>query len=176
VGLDVSRRQGRCVELTKHLTIRLTAEWAEIERARLESERFLAENGVDHDMAQSLSMVICELLENSMKYGAHSAGSPNVVLDIDLEEESAIIEVSNPFDDTARPHLRRLDRRIQWIRGFADPFEAYVERLKQVSRRPMDDDESGLGLVRIAYEGKAILDFVVAEDGYLNVSAVSELQ
>ena len=162
--------------MSNHLTLKLPSSWAQIEAARLEAEKFLRENGVGGDVAQSLTMVVCELLENSLKYGISSPKAPDVVLEIDLENGSAIVEVSNAFDEDARPHLRRLDRRIQWIRGFADPFEAYVERLRQVARRPVDDDESGLGLVRIAYEGNAILDFVVAEEGFLNVSAVSELQ
>jgi hypothetical protein len=162
--------------VSNHLSLKLPSDWAQIERARQDSEAFLDEHGVGRDVSQALTMVVCELLENSMKYGATGPNSPQVVLEIDLENGSAIIEVSNAFDDGARPHLRRLDRRIQWIRGFQDPFEAYVERLKQVARRPVDDEESGLGLVRIAYEGNAILDFVVAEDGFLNVSAVTDLQ
>ena len=73
----------------------------------------------------------------------------------------------------AHYHLRKLDKTLQWIRGFQDPFQAYVERIKQISRKPFDDEISGLGLVRIAYEGNAILDFFLSEDNQLNVSAVS---
>ena len=162
--------------MSNHLSIELPSDWSQIEKARQDSEQFLDNHGVSQDVSQALTMVVCELLENSMKYGTTGPEAPHVVLEIDLEDGSAIVEVSNAFDDDARPHLRRLDRRIQWIRGFQDPFEAYVERLRQVARRPVDDDESGLGLVRIAYEGNAILDFVVAEDGFLNVSAVTDLQ
>ena len=141
----------------------------------MESQTFLDKNGVGPDSVQSLTMVICELLENGMKYGSCEPRATHVKLQIELTDEDATVEVINAFGDEAKPHLRRLDRRIQWIRGFQDPFEAYVERLREVARRPLEDDESGLGLVRIAYEGNAILDFVVAEDGYLNVSAVREL-
>ena len=38
----------------------------------------------------------------------------------------------------------------------------------------MRDENSGLGLVRIAYEGDAILDFFVSDEGILNVSAIIE--
>ena len=48
-----------------------------------------------------------------------------------------------------------------------------VEKLKEISKKPLEDEESGLGLARIAYEGKAILDFFVFED-ILNVSAVTK--
>jgi hypothetical protein len=39
----------------------------------------------------------------------------------------------------------------------------------------LEDEESGLGLARIAYEGKAILDFFVL-DNMLNVSAISKYE
>ena len=47
--------------------------------------------------------------------------------------------------------------------------------MKEVSRKPLADEESGLGLVRIAYEGGAILDFFVNEDGMVNISTISIL-
>ena len=90
-------------------------------------------------------------------------------------ENIITVEVMNPVDETAENHLKNLDRTIQWIRGYQDPFEAYVERVKDVSKKPLSNEESGLGLVRMAYEGKAILDFFVGEDNILNVSAVSDL-
>jgi len=36
--------------------------------------------------------------------------------------------------------------------------------------------ESGIGLVRIAYEGNGLLDFFVAENNMLNVSVVSNIE
>ena len=80
------------------------------------------------------------------------------------------------MDEAAHDHLKRLDRTIQWIRGYQDPFLAYTERIRAVSKRPLRDKESGLGLVRIAYEGKSILDFFLDDDNILNVSAVSILE
>ena len=84
------------------------------------------------------------------------------------------IEVNNPIDKIIENHIKRLDKTIQWIRGYQDSFEAYVENLKIVSRKPLEDEESGIGLTRIAYEGRAILDFFV-DDNILNVSAVSKV-
>jgi hypothetical protein len=73
-------------------------------------------------------------------------------------------------------HLRRLDRAVQWIRGFQNPFEAYVEKLKEVSSQSLESNESGLGLVRIAYEGQSILDFFLLDRNVLSVSAVHRSQ
>jgi hypothetical protein len=40
----------------------------------------------------------------------------------------------------------------------------------------MTSTESGLGLVRIAYEGRSILDFYIDEENMLSVSAVYPLE
>ena len=95
---------------------------------------------------------------------------------INIERSAVTIEVLNPVDENAVKHLSRLDKTIQWIRGYQDPFEAYIERIKEVSKKPLKDAESGIGLVRIAYEGKALLDFFVGENNILNVSVVSNIE
>jgi hypothetical protein len=48
--------------------------------------------------------------------------------------------------------------------------------MKAISREPLDNVKSGLGLVRITYEGQAILDFYLDENDTLSVSAVSNLE
>ena len=50
--------------------------------------------------------------------------------------------------------------------------KTYVEKLKEISNKTLAEGESGLGLVRIAYEGQSILDFYVNENNLLAVSAV----
>lgn len=149
--------------------------WDEIERARNESAEFFRSHGLPDEAVYGLTMVISELIENSIKYGIFRSPESKVTLDVHLGDTMITVEVINPVDETAQDHLRRLDKTIQWIRGHQDPFEAYVERLKEVSKKPLYDTESGLGLVRIAYEGQAILDFFVSEDNNLSVSAVSDL-
>jgi hypothetical protein len=64
---------------------------------------------------------------------------------------------------------------VQWIRGHQNPFEAYMTRLQEVSGQALDHPESGLGLVRIAYEGQALRDFFVDDQNILAVSAVHPL-
>lgn len=48
-------------------------------------------------------------------------------------------------------------------------------KVKEVSQKHLREENSGLGLARIAYEGKAILDFFVNEDGILSLSALTSL-
>jgi hypothetical protein len=159
--------------MKKSMRLRVSPTWDEIEKVRNKSSTFLKSQGYSKDSVQSLTMVISELMENGIKYGRYSASGDKLLLNISIGEEIATVEVANPVDDRSYRDLKKLDKTIQWIRGYQDSFEAYVERLKEVSRKPLNDEESGLGLVRIAYEGKAILDFFVGEDDVVSVSAVT---
>jgi len=151
-------------------------DWDEIEKIRNESTDFLQSQGISDDTVHSLSMIISELIENGIKYGNFDNGDYKVGVTLQLENDNVTIEVNNPVGRHAVEHLSRLDKTIQWIRGYQDPFEAYINRIKEVSKKPLHDEESGIGLVRIAYEGKALLDFFVGENHILNVSVVSNLE
>lgn len=154
----------------------LKPDWDEIERIRNESAGFLQAHNLNDDTIHSLSMIISELIENGIKYGQYKMVENRVMVRIGIERNAVTIEVVNPVGENAVKHLSKLDKTIQWIRGYQDPFEPYIERLKEVSKKPLTDTESGLGLVRIAYEGKAQLDFFVSENHILNVSAVSTIE
>jgi len=153
----------------------MTPEWGEIEKVRNKSSDFLAKQGLPNDSVHAFTMVISELVENSVKYGKFVSAYNEVIITISVTEDTIIAEVINPVDETVFKHLRKLDRTLQWIRGYQDPFQAYIERVRQISRRPFDDESNGLGLVRIAYEGSALLDFFLSEGNQLNVSAVTHV-
>jgi hypothetical protein len=159
--------------MKKSMKLVVEAKWDEIEKARNKSSRFLASQGLPNDSVQAFTMVVSELIENSMKYGTFEPSRNKVIVDIRIDERVVTAEVINPIDKSVYQHLKQLDRTIQWIRGYQNPFEAYVERLREVSKKPLSDQESGLGLTRIAYEGKAIVDFFLSDENLLNVSAVS---
>lgn len=150
----------------------LAPDWDEIERLRRSAHIFMEEAGVKTATAQAVEMVLSELMENAVKYGAFSKQHNQITFDVELMGDVIVIEVTNPVTDKNLAHLKVLDRTIQWIRGFQDPFEAYVERVQEVAQKPMDDKTSGLGVVRVAYEGGAVLDFFLDEDSILKVSAV----
>jgi hypothetical protein len=161
-------RQRRAEPLT--LEIRIDPEWDAIKAAWDPCRTALSRAGYDDDVSYQLAMVAQELLENAVKYGAFEQGE-RVVLDIRTEPEDVTLEVRSRLgvDDE---NLRRFDQMVQWIRGFQDPFEAYVERMKAVSAQPYSNGESGLGLTRIAYEGRCVIDFYVDDESTLAVSAV----
>lgn len=151
----------------------LEPDWEVIERIRQKSASFLVSHKLKDESVEALTMIISELIENSFKYGSFSFDRNRVFINIIVDKNIVTIEVVNPVDERTQWHLRKMDKTIQWIRGYQDSFQAYVERLKQVAIKPLNDEESGLGLIRIAYEGKAIVDFYVDEENLLNVSAVS---
>jgi len=162
--------------MKKSIEFNVKPEWDEIEKIRNESADFLQTHELTDDTIHSLSMIISELIENGIKYGNFKMIENRVVVIINIERNAVTIEVLNPVDENADEHLSKLDKTIQWIRGYQDPFEAYIERIKEVSKKPIKDAESGIGLVRIAYEGKALLDFFVGENNILNVSVVSNIE
>ena len=151
----------------------LKPQWKEVENARNICSKFLAEHNYPLDTIDSIVMVVSELVENAVKYGDFIASNNKIEFML-ITGNKIIVEVKCPIIKSKNQHFKRLDRTIQWIRGHQNPFEAYIEKLKVVSTRSGRDQESGLGLFRIAYEGMAILDFYVSDDGIISVSAVYE--
>ncbi len=152
------------------LQLRIPPEWDAVKSTWDASHAMLRESGLDSDASYALAMVAQELLENAVKYGRFDKGDA-VGVEIRVSDEYVTVEVASRVgvDDA---HLRMFDQTVQWIRGFQDPFEAYVERMKLVSSQPYAQGQSGLGLTRIAYEGRCVIDFYVDDESALAVSAV----
>jgi len=161
------------IGMDNSLRFSIEPDWHEIDKSRNACMRFLETHGFSDDLVHSLTMILSELVENSIKYGTFKASNSEILIYLDIGRNLITIEVNNPVDARSTIHLKRLDKTIQWIRGFQDSFEAYIEKLKEIAKKPLEDEESGLGLARIAYEGKAILDFCVVDD-VLNVSAIAK--
>lgn len=155
------------------LQLEVNPEWQRIEETRIQCEDFLKSLNYPADVRESMCMITSEFLENAIKYGAFRGENPTIPLIIQAGNDGILMEVRSPLDaNRTQADMRRLDYMVQWIRSFQSPFQAYLERLKLVSAQPMDDEESGLGLVRIAYEGEAILDFFVDDNDTLSISAL----
>jgi len=154
------------------LAMDVRPEWDEIEDVRSRCRDFLENLHYDVDVLDAISMVSSELVENAVKYGTFPQTPGIIEYRLKVNKTDITIEVKHPVDDTAGKHLNRLDEIVQWIRGYQNPFEVYVKKLKEVSTKSFADDESCLGLVRIAYEGQSILDFYLDRDNTLSVSAI----
>jgi hypothetical protein len=162
------------MQVTLQLAVRPV--WEEIDSLGTRCLDFLQREGVDPDAGNALAMVVCELAENATKYGHFNGDSEIVKVSLAVERSFVTVTVSNPVADSETDSLEILDNTIQWIRGFHDPFQAYLERLRDVSTQSLFSNESKLGLVRIAYEGQSTLDFYVGADRRLVVSATYPFQ
>lgn len=152
--------------------IQIEPDWQQIPGVRRKSVEFLKKADLPRDTVDAVAMIVCELTENAIKYGRYSDGAGDIHVRIQLKQNDITAEVSHPVNGTDEDNLTRLDRTIQWIRGYQDPFEAYLQRLKELSIQGLENTESRLGLVRIAYEGQGVLDFYVNEQNVLAVSAI----
>jgi hypothetical protein len=159
--------------LPSRLELYVDSDWSEMESVFMAVQEFLGTLGLAQDFVGAFTMIACELVENSIKYGSFKTTKSHVDITLSLDPRSISFAVRNPIGDVTAPYLQELDRVIQWVRGFQDPFEAYIARMKAISNEPLEASSSGLGIVRMAYEGRASLDFYLEEDAVLNVSAVS---
>jgi len=158
--------------MTKSLKFKINPSWDELDYVRGELEIFLGTNEMNGDQIHALIMTCSELTENAIKYGHHNNDADKIEIFVDIYDKEVIVEVKNKIYNVDNEELKALDENIQWIRGFQNKYEAYIEKLKYISAKNI---KSGLGLVRIAYEGQCILDFFVNEDDVLAISAVYKL-
>jgi len=161
--------------MDKEILLSIKPEWENIETVRVKTESFLKSNKQHEDVIDAIIMNISELLENAIKYGNYSNDIKDITASVVISARDITVEVKSPVNDEEDAHFRRLDRIVQWVRGYQNPFEAYIEKIKEIARQPMDDSQSGLGIVRIAYEGQSIIDFFVNDSNIISVSAVYHL-
>lgn len=169
---DLDRR-ARGLEVSPEMTISVESDWNEIHRVGAELESFFEHLRFSQEQCIRYTMIACELVENAIKYGHFSVDSRCAVLHVRVSGSTVLVQVTNPVHSEVRSHLQELDRTIQWTRGFQDPFEAYIERVKAISGEPLGMKKSCLGIARIAYEGRAAIDFYLDENERLCVAAVS---
>ncbi len=150
-------------------------EWNKIREVRIETENFLRMQNLREDVISAIIMNICELLENAVKYGSFSSSTYGITASISVSERNIVVEVKSPVKDRNDVHFKKLDRIVQWIRGYKNPSEAYVDKIREIAKQSAADSLSGLGMVRIAYEGKSDVDFFVNDNNVISVSAVYHL-
>ena len=146
-----------------------------IEMAGQKSSIFLKSHGFSDKTVHTQIMIVKQLIKNGIKYGKFTPSENEISVSIHIAENTISVEVMNPVDVTCCERLKELDKTIQFIRGYQDPFEAYMLIKKKAPKYPSCGDANGLDLIKIAYEGKAILDFFVNENNMLNQSAVRSL-
>jgi hypothetical protein len=161
--------------MTAEFKLTIAPDWTEMDRVFDEADAFFKSTSLGRDLGDRFTMVACELVENAIKYGEFGEDEA-VDLFVAIRNRTVDIMVKNPVGESSRPYLRDLDRTIQWVHGFQDPYEAYVTRMREISAEPIEENKSGLGIVRITYEGRSMIDFFIDEGAVLHVSAVTEVR
>ncbi len=150
------------------LDLSFPPEWSRIDPTREAVGLLVLAMFGDDDLRDALAMVSEELLENAIKYCSPES---TVSLSIRHQPDGVVISVTNAVEAGSR-HVDKLCRRIEWVRGFDDPEEAWVAALSRVyERRGADDPDAGLGIVRIAFEGRCAIDVDRSRPGEVTVNA-----
>jgi hypothetical protein len=157
------------------IEINLRPDGHEIDKAGEMGSDFLKSHGFSDNAIHTQIMILRELIQNGIKYGNINKSENEITAHIHIAENTITFAVMNPVDESCFEQLRELDKTIQFIRGYQDPFEAYHLKQEEASQNSGCNEVNGLGLARIACEGRAILDFFVSEDNILNLYAVKNL-
>src|SRR4051794_26694904 len=129
---------------TPQLDLELRPKWEELPEARKRIAQFLKTHALSGDDVDAAAMVGCELSENAIKYGTIRDEGDRIRVTLSVSPTEITIEVRNRIGKKDEENLVRLDRMVQWIRGYHDPFEAYLQRLKELSSQSLESTESRL--------------------------------
>ncbi len=147
----------------------LSPRWEAIEVLRQTVSACFATLWSDVERGEALAMVVAELLENAVKY-AHWVDRPARPADFRLrvsgDAERVMVRVRNAVSPQAdlAPLFAVMKRLAE-----APAQTVYLELLQQVAADPRRT--GGLGLARIAHEGRCRLDARVCREGVVEVRA-----
>jgi hypothetical protein len=133
----------------------LGAAWEELRRVRTTIEDYFADSS--EDLRHAATMAALELAENVLKHGA-DRGSGLVTM---AEENGEVVICSQNRVDSVKT-AQAVRQRIQRI-AEKGARELYVNRMLEIMEQP-DSSDSGLGLLRIAYEGAFQLNCEILGD------------
>jgi hypothetical protein len=127
--------------------------WENVDRVRTSVISCVRAVFADVGDGHTLGTVASELMENAMKYGEWPHLGGRVHIRIWGDRDRLHVQVENPI--AAGHDVRELMDTIAWLNGFADPEDAYRERMLEIASA--QDGRTRLGLARIAYEGRCKL-------------------
>ncbi len=158
--------------MTTSLKFSIRSNEVAIDRTEGEIIRFLKSHDTETTAIGKQIMVLRELLISRKSFYSDRLSEAEVIINVEIGDEQIVTEVSYPIDKKSDKRLVELDRTIQFIRSFHDPFEPYcMQRIGTYPNR-MAEAERWLGLTKIAYEARAVIDFYISEDNMLNISAI----
>lgn len=167
-----TKKLQRRKQMDKTINLKFKPDPGTIKHATQCSRQFLKSHGLAHGAIQIQATILYGLIKAVMEYGRIQLAEDQIAVTLQVDDGSIQVEVRNAVDQTANDRLEALDRTIQCIRGYQDPFEAYM-KLKHASTELIGSHSSGLNLAQITLKSGATLDFVVDEDSVLRLSAVT---
>ncbi len=145
----------------------------EIETTKQKTHRFMKSCGITDETIDSQFMIMQELIKTGASYGAWPPPETEVIVQVQIDRDSIMVEVANPVRHKSLSRLEELDKKIQFFRGYQDPFEAGLVRKSQSSFSSGASDE--FDLFKTAYSGKASLDFFVDDQNILKIWSIRKL-
>lgn len=143
----------------------ISAEWSHVDLIRRTVIPYVSAAFDDDELSTRTSIITGELLENAVKYGDWDSGDPRSFrLAMRGNDRQLRVEVTNPVRD-GTSSLRTLIALVDWIKRFPSPKDAYLTRLVEVADHESKPGESGLGLVRLAYEAGCQIEVDLADGG-----------
>jgi hypothetical protein len=148
----------------------------DIEKMRQRTGSFMKSHGVSDGGVHSQFRIIRELIKIGIKYGNFLYADIKLTVNVQVDKNTITVEIHTPINESNFERFKELDKIIQLIRGYHDPFEAFMIKQKKASRNSPQGDSSALELSKLAYEEKVILDFFISEDNILQISAIRRLE
>lgn len=136
-------------------SISLRDAWEELKRVRSSIEDYFANSS--EDVRNAATMAALELAENVLKHGAEGGAG---LVTMTVEKGEVVISTQNRVRSSKA--AAAVSERIRRITE-KDARELYITRMLEIMQGP-NAPESGLGLLRIAYEGSFRLSCEVTGD------------
>ena len=156
--------------MKKSIRFRVIPNEIESEKIREKTLKFFESQGFAEKFAQEQVSILKGLIENCLHYSGRYSLKDKMSVSILINEDSITTEVSNPIKNLESNELNKLDRTIQFIRGYQDPLEAYMLLKSEYS-----EGSSELALAKLAYESHSLIDFFVSADNIMNMWATRKL-
>jgi hypothetical protein len=127
---------------------------------------------VSRDTKDAIVMAASELVENAIKHGAHGDEHERATFSMKVENKEVVFEVSNTV--ASKEAASKLCARIERIAATPDKRALYMERMTQLLMEP--DERGGIGLYRVAFEGKFALEVRFVREKVVTIRAARRLQ
>jgi hypothetical protein len=103
----------------------------------------------DHTTIDRIVLCVSELLENAMKY----CSQPGIRLLLSHLEKKGAIEI-RVYNHAKQKQIEHIQKVIKQLNA-TDPLEGYLAKIKETANKV--NGQSEIGLARIQYEAKAII-------------------